>query len=250
MPRVEAATAEVAGFMTLDVIGDPIATRNNYEALLDVGLRPIPIITRGASQADIDRYYETSDYVAFGGIRSSSGSRNVIRWLMRDMPKGKRVHWLGFTNHNYMCYYKPASVDSSSWSASCRYGVIDIYQGNGTFVRRRRRHLRLSASERQILTRMGFDPERLKDSHRRVSNANERSASIADCVSIQSYINYTREIEARTGTRYYFVYSNNHKLTAQMLQLAAERPCIGNVNTVEMRTFVTSGNLERWCKHN
>ena len=244
-PVIKSITGAYAGYMTLDVIGDPVTTRSNYETLLDAGLSPIPIITRGTGGEDIRRYQETSDYVGFGGIARSSNNTNVVRWLMNQLQGDNRAHWLGFANHNFVNYYRPQSVDTSAWVRAARFGEVDIYMGNGGFSRIHKGKRRINTEQRRALRRMGFAPSRLEGASRQTITGNKRHNSIGYCVAFRSYVEYAREIERNARTHYYFVYSGRQDINVQLLQLAANRQCVGLLNDGGSTVVRRPGRIER-----
>lgn len=122
-------------YFALDVIGNADATQRNYQTMLDRGFRPIPVFTRGADPAELDRLYETSEVVGLGGVaKADKGAYAWTRWAMQHVA-GRKAHILGFTNLDWIKYLRPYSVDSSSWGRARRYGWLDVYRGHGTMGR-------------------------------------------------------------------------------------------------------------------
>lgn len=120
-------------YFTLDVIGDPDATRRNYETMLQRGFKPVPIFTRGEAWSVLDEYYQTSDYVGLGGLLNGDESRE---WYVDQAIKHsgtRRVHLLGYTEMQRLKQWRPYTCDSSSWLSAERYGTAYIYQGFGRF---------------------------------------------------------------------------------------------------------------------
>ena len=183
-------------YMTLDVIGDPVRTRANYEALLDAGLRPIPILTRGAPDQDIARYLETSEKVGIGGV---VGNAPALMAMVRRLPHGTPQHWLGFSTHDFLIALKPTSVDASSFTVGRVYSDHRYYAGGLRRPKTVKSHL--SAPDRRDLRRHGFAPELIRDRNSRGVMARD---TLANCVTVDSYVRYSRDIEERLGTRYYF----------------------------------------------
>lgn len=117
-------------YFTLDVIGNPKETFENYKIMLDRGFNPIPVFTKGERQEMINTYYETSDIVGIGSLVGAKGNKKYVQWIMRYIGK-RKVHWLGFTNLNFMKKYHPYMCDSTSWNTGQMYGSLYIYHGNG-----------------------------------------------------------------------------------------------------------------------
>lgn len=125
-------------YFTLDVIGNPAATRANYDEMRRRGFNPVPIFTRGEDPAELEAYYETSDLVGIGGLVGTLGNKGFVNGIMRHVA-GRRVHWLGFVNHRYLKAHRPYMADSSSWTMGTRRRFIPIYIGHG-FVQQFKRH--------------------------------------------------------------------------------------------------------------
>ncbi len=124
-------------YFTLDVVGNAEKTRKNLEILHANHFNPVPIFTRGDSPELLDEYYEKSDLVGVGGLVGTQGNRGFIKGIMNHIGD-RKVHWLGFTQNDYLHHYRPFSVDSSSWSMALRYGTLDLYLGKGCWKRFKR----------------------------------------------------------------------------------------------------------------
>jgi hypothetical protein len=119
-------------YFTLDVIGDPEGTMRNYETMLKRGFKPVPIFTRGEDPSVLEDYYKTSDVVGVGGLVGTPNNRGFVRGIMRHVGK-RDVHWLGFTDLDFIKVFKPYMCDSSTWESGARYGALKLYLGRGKF---------------------------------------------------------------------------------------------------------------------
>lgn len=119
-------------YFLLDVIGDPHATLRNYETMLSRGFNPVPIFTRGEDPSVLEDYYKTSDVVGIGGLVGTPNNRGFVRGIMRHVGK-RKVHWLGFTDLDFIKVFRPYMCDSSSWESGARYGGLKLYMGRGRF---------------------------------------------------------------------------------------------------------------------
>jgi hypothetical protein len=118
-------------YFALDVIGDGDATWRNYQEMLQRGFTPVPVFTRGEKLDMLERYYETSDLVAIGGLVSHvNPCKPYLKFLHKHLA-GRHYHALGFSSMAWIKYLRPYSVDSSSWEAARRYGQLAIYRGSG-----------------------------------------------------------------------------------------------------------------------
>jgi hypothetical protein len=186
------------GYFSLDVIGDAAASDRNYQIMLDKGLRPIPIFTRGGALEDLDRMYETSDLVAIGGlVVAYNRPHRYLKAVMRHIGD-RRTHLLGFTSTRWINYFKPYSIDSSSWSRSARYGIIDVYLGASRFVSLNRKELLTGPPPPAVahaISNMGFDPYAL-----RTWDAWTRVHSISRWINGLSAVRYMLELQQEVGT--------------------------------------------------
>jgi hypothetical protein len=139
---LEACPLKLWRYFTLDVIGDPQKTRDNYRELLRRGFHPVPIFTRGENPEMLEEYYATSDLVAIGGLVKTLNNRAYVNGIMPHV-KGRPVHLLGFTKMTWIRVYKPYSVDATTWEEGGIFGLMPIYLGNG----------RMSAVKRTSLVR-------------------------------------------------------------------------------------------------
>lgn len=127
---------ELAGYFNLDVIGDQAKTWENQERMEALGEKPIPIITKGASEKHILRALDEYDYFALGGlVPYSSQVDELKRWIgyvfLRVMRHWNtypikpfpRVHLLGVGRESLLRMFPVFSCDSSSWLSSVQYGA-------------------------------------------------------------------------------------------------------------------------------
>lgn len=120
-------------YFTLDVIGDPVATLRNYETMRKRGFTPVPIFTRGERAPALERYYDTSDVVAIGGLVGTPGNRGFVNGIMKHVKK-RRCHWLGLTSLAFLKTYRPYMCDTSSWESGAQYAVFRLYAGRGRML--------------------------------------------------------------------------------------------------------------------
>ena len=119
----------------LDVYGNPAKTYANWQRMLDAGYSDVmPVFTRGDRISRLEEYYETTDYIMFGGIAFGGENRNYIKFFC-EANKGRKAHWLGFVNIAFLKHYRPESVDSSTQMSTQRYGDMTCYRGGGRLKR-------------------------------------------------------------------------------------------------------------------
>jgi hypothetical protein len=113
-------------YFNLDVIGDAAASKKNYQTMLNRGFKPIPVFTRGENLETLEEYYNSSDVVALGGLVATEKNKGFVRALMKKI-NGRKTHWLGFTHHEFLKYFKPYMADSTSWEAGAKFGACPVY---------------------------------------------------------------------------------------------------------------------------
>ncbi len=160
---IEGMPVEPWRYFTLDVIGDAAGTMRNYEAMLARGFKPMPIFTRGEDASVLEDYYKTSEVVGIGGLVGTQENKGFVNGIMKRVA-GRKVHLLGFTNLEYVKFYKPYMCDSSSWQSGPRYGAIRLYMGNGQFIALKKQDF-MKQPKQAILDRiqvLGLDPYALR----------------------------------------------------------------------------------------
>jgi hypothetical protein len=192
---IERLPVEPWRYFTLDIVGDAAGTDRQYKDMLRAGFNPVPIFTRGENPAKLDELYETSDLVGLGGINALD-KRRWVNGIMRHVA-GRRVHWLGFTNAEFMRHYRPYMADSSTWMIGRRRRFIPIYMGRG-HVRQFKRHdfdAGLPWTARAALVRYGIDPAILRNDRAWVAGA-----PLVETVGAHSYVEMSLDVRRNLGT--------------------------------------------------
>ena len=201
-------------YFSLDKIGDPEVTRCNYQTMLDKGLRPVPVFTRGADIADLDKLYDHSDVVGVGVGVGSNNYRGYLKWVV-EQNQGRRLHWLGVTAPNLVGHYRPYSCDASSWEAGGRYGIVNVYMGGGQFKRFTRgdaRHKPPTPEMWNVIRSLGFNPRSLQhEAHWRGGE------SVSRRVGCGSTVRYALDVERRYLTKMFLATTTSQGL----------RQCVG-----------------------
>lgn len=192
------------GYLLLDVLGDPIATRKNHELMIRDGLNPIPVHVLGDGQKRMDELFELSDFVALGGIRRPGRGPAPKSYVKKKMEwaDGRPVHWLGYTNQDMVSALTPFSCDCSSWSYGDQYGWLQVYMGNGKWWLRNRadRKERFPISVMARLEELGvLDLYRLKDDDQWRSVGGRGSIQM-EC-NVRSWVEYIGDLRKKIGTR-------------------------------------------------
>ncbi len=194
-------------YFSLDVIGNPEATMENYQKMLERGFTPLPIFTRGENCSAIEKYYETSDVVGIGGLVGTKGNKAFVNGIMKKIGK-RKVHLLGFTNPDYIKHYRPYMCDSSSWSSSVRYASAAVYLGNGQWKSFTKKTManKPPADLMEAIRNHGVDPYRLSLSSEWSSGNREKEFAI-ETVAYRTWVRYSIDVEKNIGTKLFLACS-------------------------------------------
>ena len=187
-------------YILLDVIGNDVATKQNYLEMLDRGFDPVPVFTHGTDWSDVDYYYDRSDFICYGGLVGKKGSAQVINDIAKFMnyTKGRNAHLLGYTSIKYLKKFRPYSCDSSSWNSSLRYGNLMVYMGNGVMQSLDRKTFAANPNQnvKDRIKLMGCDLAKLKLKEGWVGGDSELGA-----VGAASWVNLSIDVEKNLGTK-------------------------------------------------
>lgn len=118
--------------VTLDVIGDPVATARNTRWLHNRGHRVLPVFTRGGTVAEFDAMVRDCGYVCVGGgvgMSKATYQRRLGALQQRAQELGGGIHALGVGNLNSLRVIRPYSADTSNISSLYVYGAVMAYDG-------------------------------------------------------------------------------------------------------------------------
>lgn len=103
--------------------------RRKLESL--TGKPCIPVWHKNRGKEDFIQMCKDYDYVALGGLTEKGKERNkFFPWFIDTAHKhGAKIHGLGFTSLNELPLYHFDSVDSTSWTAGNRFGIIYAFDG-------------------------------------------------------------------------------------------------------------------------
>lgn len=189
------------GYFTLDKIGDPKGSMENYQTFLRRGYNPIPIFTRGEDPSVLDEYFKSSEIVGIGGLVKTKGNFGFVKGIQRFV-KGRKVHWLGFTSPGFIATYRPYSVDSCSWASSAISAAIALYLGRGEFKRLLKDDF-MKKPDDQVISRIrnyGLDPYEL-----RTERGWNHAYSVSRKLAMISQLHYGIDFERKYGTKIFTV---------------------------------------------
>lgn len=154
-------------YANLDIIGDPVKTYEYQKEMERNGLRPLPVFHTGEPMEWLERYIsEGYDYICLGGmVPYSSDRKRLVKWISQCFEtaeksgKDIKFHGFGMTNFDFMKSYPWASVDSSTWSTSFRFGQVHLFDDKmGRFYAVKFRDLKKSYKYAAIVRSYGFSP--------------------------------------------------------------------------------------------
>ena len=203
-------------YFALDVVGNPVETMKNYNIMLNRGYKPLPVFTPNQDYKDIDEYYKTTDLIGVGGLTDKYGSKGLIHLnKVFAHTKGRAVHLLGYTKPSFIKLFKPYSCDSSSWVRAQKYGLCDIYIGNGEYVQLSRRQAFNKPSSIIIdaIHKLGFHvSDFAKESNWR------KGTNIASSMSARTWIKYMIDAEKNINTKVFLSVGDVQNLNRALLE--------------------------------
>ncbi len=239
---VEGWGPKLLGYLALDVVGDPDATRRNLDVMLSRGLKPMPVHVLGMGRREMDEAFSVSDYVACAGLRRPHRGLAPDGYVDRKMEwvAGRRVHWLGYTRARMVAKHRPFSADSISWCAGMMWGRLDVYAGRGKFLSISKRQFNGDAVKRSAFVAraaaLGYDCSRLLSAR---SWVNDGYVSPLLVTNVESFMRYALDIRATFGTRYALACSDRVK-TALMLKMVDENARVRSALAVPARDEVAA----------
>lgn len=200
---VKTLTLPMWNYFMLDVIGDPIKTKENYKYMLDQGLKPIPIFTRGEDLSTLEEFYKTTEVVGVGGLVGTRENKGFVKWIMNNGIKGRKCHWLGFTNLSYLKVFKPYSCDSSGLTLGNKYARLHVFDDKtGKVYSFYKLDFKKKPSDyiANLIYSYGVDPAILmkNDNWKGMTNACTK-------ICFRSHIRLSFALEKRYGVHYFVV---------------------------------------------
>jgi len=118
-------------YANLDVIGDWEKTWENQKTMEAEGLTPLPVHHLEDPMKCLDWCLEYK-YFALGGVAGGLGMKDRIRFFNKcwdiicdkDGYPQSKVHGFGVASPSIVAAYPWFSIDSSSWVAYGRYGIV------------------------------------------------------------------------------------------------------------------------------
>ncbi len=200
-------------YLNLDRIGDPDASRANFETLRARGFTPVPVFTRGAPIEELEAMAKQSDLIAIGGIagvlRRSATAEYVANVLTQTRQLGVAAHLLGVGSFDRLVLHRPFSADSSDYAQAFRYGYLRLWDSRSrTLVTLSRpggpRGPRVASKPTRRLAQLlaGYDTTLQQFSDPKWWAVQSRGSRGALRVSVWSAFRFAEHL-ARLGTKYF-----------------------------------------------
>lgn len=207
--------SKLAGYIALDVLGDPVKTEAQLAEMHRAGLKPVPVHVYGDDGARMDDLFAMSEWVALGGLRRPHRGRAPPEYVKQKMAwaKGRRVHWLGHRDEGELRAFKPYSCDVSSWASAQMFGLVDLYVGRGEWVKNKsignalragviaRRDVQNFIHAFNIDERDFTDERHWHNGNKAIGLKSRDPRCMASFVPMCSWVAYSLDFRAHFGTR-------------------------------------------------
>jgi hypothetical protein len=191
-----------------DVIGDAEATAAATETMLAQikGRAVLPVFHFGEPWEFLEHWATRLPYIALGGMVPFIRQPKLLRaWLDESfarIPSGVKVHGFGMTTLPLILPFPWYSVDSSSWAASVRFGMLVLFNSRTGRVEKVDMRKRADLMRhREVLGQYGLTPSEVMNT--RYKRERIVGATIASWSRLEAWLT-AREAnhgeEAETGT--------------------------------------------------
>lgn len=122
---------QIRTYINLDDLDDPDKSLANLKFMENKGLRPIPVYHYGEPEDLLKYLCSKYDYIGLGGLAVGTMPSVTLErfwnWIHDAYPEHK-FHILGVGTMKPFYHAQPFSMDSTSWKAHARYGVLMGYR--------------------------------------------------------------------------------------------------------------------------
>lgn len=169
-------------YANLDVHGEYEAGDHNQRRMEELGLSPIPVYHAEFPLSVFEGYAERYPYVGVGGVAGMKANANRLMHLFVNLFKIAEqhdcgLHGFGITAQDMLLNFPWKSVDSSSWSASFRYGNVPVFHpGRNLFYSIKIGDPKSCYRMKDVIEGYGFKVEEFADKEK---NDRKRTAALA-----------------------------------------------------------------------
>ena len=140
------------------------------------------------------------------------------------------MHWLGYNNTEFIKYFKPTSVDSTTWNNGQKYGRIDIYKGHAKFLSTVKNDWLKQPTKAMIsgLKKIGYtikdivklqNPESWRGGSQHQMNKTREFNGLAASVNNRCHMLRSLDIEKNLGTKVYLACGNYQQVQSLFFTL-------------------------------
>lgn len=202
----------VHGYIALDVIGDPKATRKNLSAMVGAGLTPMPVFVHNEDWGYVKTLTQVNPHICVGGIAGDVGGGRdefaAYRYKRTFEASGEtaQIHSLGFLKIPYIFNLPIVSGDSSSFCSGGRFGSIARFSSRTGFTTTSWQDLRIAnraaLETMSYLRRFGITASDVKN-----PKYFKKVHGIPGLITIYAYLEFHKLCVSR-GFDFYFAVPN------------------------------------------
>lgn len=187
--------------VTLDVIGNPVRTRENTRKLHQMGIPVMPVFTRGDGLKEFDAMVRESGYVCIGGLNQMDRPHQLARTKMlqrRASDLGGDIHALGIASMPLLREARPFSSDASTPAVGARYGNVLVFDAPVLRQVNIQNHAKLNRY-RDLLVAHGFPVASLVQNRRVPNGEGAKAMTAAAVTAFMACDEYLKRIYPVTG---------------------------------------------------
>lgn len=126
--------------VSLDVLGDPLKSYDNWYRMTKEGIYCLPVFHVGEDYKYLDKYCNETDYVGIGGLAVQKGLnykalRPILEYIKRKYPEHK-FHIFGINNWRIFRNISFYSCDSTSWLSAAQYRQLILPNGSSVDLKK------------------------------------------------------------------------------------------------------------------
>ncbi len=209
-------------YIALDVLRDREKSDYNLQAMLDAGLKPMPVMIEGYSQDDLLKIVNINRRISVAGGVGANDSYIKKRYRDIYQMSGNKalIHALGYGRHPGIFEIPISSSDSSSYSIGGQFGQLMIYNPGGWMKLSWKKLYEPSPLQKIFcdeMYRFGVRPAQMKDT----DLFHHSPYSLVSFFSTHAYLNFMDHI-AREGKLYFFSTTSTDWMLIIFIALACE----------------------------
>jgi hypothetical protein len=239
-------------YVTLDVIMKPKETLDNLNAMYEVGLKPMPVLTLNSPIDEMREYIKLNRRICLSGGAISSNDKLIGRRIIDafNATEGKaQIHALGFMRFPDVYNLPIATMDASSMNGGARYGNLIVFDKKRGLMSAHWSEVAKPKNEKNkhilgILLRSGIGVDLLTDKSNYAT-----SMGIPSLLTLFAYLQYANE-STKHGVGLFFSLSSLLWLQMTVSVIGATDGhrfdfILARKILMELRTLVKEGQNDR-----